>query len=112
MVIWDEPREEIFRELAERGITGEDAIQVYEQAKADRIATIRSEAIRRSTLGALWFTGGLGTILILWFGIGAITRGIFTGCCLAMAVGAWRIIDGVVGALMAPTKRGSLADSI
>jgi len=108
-VIWGAEREDVLHTLSVNSITGERAEELYARARGDRIAMIRSEATRKAIKGL----GSLGTSVIVWLtfglGIGAITRTIIIICALLAVWGVWQLADGVVTALFASSKKGSIA---
>jgi hypothetical protein len=112
MVIWDEPKEEVFQMLEANGIIGHRASQSYERARADRISTLRANATRAAVLGLLSLAAGVGLFLFFWRVVGGFTHKIFLVCAAPAAFGAWKLVNGIIDLFMASTKRGSLADDI
>lgn len=109
-VLWGSERHDVFHRLEVNGITGEQAETLFAKARKERIALIRSEAMRKVIKGMVLLLAGLGIFLLFWDGAGAITRGVFVTCFVAWAFGGYWLIDGVVAAIFAPTKKGSVAD--
>jgi hypothetical protein len=110
MVIWDQPKEDIFRVLEANGLTGARAAELYEMARADRISTIRALGLKRAVIGLTLLAAGVGAFVFFWYVAGFINRGVLGLCCVAAVFGFWKLTDGMLNALMAGTKRGSLAD--
>jgi|SRR5688572_9649216 hypothetical protein len=108
-VMWGAKREEIFHMLTVNGITGDAAEQMYRRARSERIAVLRGEGIRRAVKGALILGAACALFSAFWFGAGAITKRLLVICGLFGAWGAWWLLDGILGALMASTKTGSIA---
>ena len=109
-VLWGEPREEVFRMMETNGLTGDRADAVYQRAWTERLSVLRSEGLRRLINGLIIIGAALSAFAIFWYGFGVITRGIFVLCGLGALWGTWVAIDGLVSVLLAPTKRGSIAD--
>ena len=107
-VMWDTQRDEILHMLEVNGITGEPAEAMLRRALKERIALLRGEAARKAVKGALLLSGGIALFCIFWFGFGAITRTIFIICAGLGAWGFWCLLDGVLEALLAPSKKGSV----
>ena len=110
MVLWGEPTQSAYEMLAVNGVTGKEAHALVEQAVTERIRTIRSHFLPRLLKGLLLIVAGAALFATFWFYNGGITRGIFILCAGAAAWGAWRLIDGGVGWLAAPNRKGSVAD--
>ena len=110
MVIWDEPREAVLKKLSVNGYDGPEAQAMHDQAIAERVASIRSDCLKKAGIGMLWFVGAAGLFSVFWFGMGGITRNVLLIVWVGAAIGAWKTIVGVVGIPTAPLKRGSLAD--
>jgi hypothetical protein len=106
-VMWGEGRDEVFEMLRVNGILGEPAEEMYRRARSERIAQLRTEAIRRAIKGALILAGGIGLFCYFWFGLRAITRNVFVISGLLSAWGLWVFMDGVMAALFAAGKKGS-----
>ena len=53
MVIWDEPRADVFHRLEVNGIDPAQAQQMYDQARDERIAIIRPIAMTMTTAAAI-----------------------------------------------------------
>ena len=110
MVVWDESRETVFKMLEVNGIVGEPARELYQTARSERISTIRTDCYRKCVVGILWFLAGIALFLIFWFAFGAGTHGIFIFSGVAVVNGLWKTVDGFMGMLLAPRKRGSIAE--
>lgn len=110
MVLWGESRDEVLRRLAVNGVAEADACQLYEQARADRIRTIRSDYRRKLLVGLGLMAGTLMMFCVCWFGLGFIPKILLYACFAAFGIGSWKAIDGLSGYLMAPSKTGSVAD--
>lgn len=109
MVIWDEPRADVFYRLEVNGLDPEQAKQMYDKARAERIAIIRGGAAKQAILGFLLLAAGLGALL--WLSIGPIfTRQSLALCAVAVVFGTWNFSKGLIYFLFAHTKKGSLAD--
>ncbi len=110
MVIWDEPEDGIFKMLEVNGITGDDARNMFAKAYAIRVASIRTDCRHMVVTGAVWSILGGGTFYWFWFGLGGISRGVFIMTVGAFAIGLYKMLNGISGAIFAAKKRGSLAD--
>ena len=110
MVIWDESRENVLAKLEVNGITGPQADAMYARAQAERIAGLRGNAVRQGLAGVFLMAAGIGVFWAFWEWLGAITRSLMTLCGASTVIGFWKVTEGVLGYLFAPTKRGSLAD--
>ncbi len=110
MVIWDEPRADVFHRLEVNGIVGAKAEEIYGRARAERIAIIRADSIRKTGFGLLLLLAGIGVFFGFWSGLGGITRPVLTLCVLSAAFGVWRFFKGLFGFFCASSKEGSLAN--
>lgn len=110
MVIWDEPRADVFHRLEVNGADQAQAQQMYDKARAERITIIRADATRKAMEGLVLLLTGAGVFLGFWNGLGGITRPILVLCALATAFGTWRFFKGLFGFFFASTKEGSLAN--
>ncbi|QIF04747.1 hypothetical protein [Roseimicrobium sp. ORNL1] len=110
MVIWDEPKEAIFKKLFVNGFEGAEGEGMYRQARSERIASIRGDCAKKAGFGLLWFAGAAGLFSAFWYGVGGITRNVLMIVWVCAAIGAWKTIGGLVGIATAAYKRGSLAD--
>ena len=108
-VIWGEPRDEILKMLEVNGITGELAEALFRRAFKERIEIVRGEAARRAAKGALFLSAGIALFCIFWFGFRAITKAMLIICAALVGWGFWCLLNGLVDALLAPSKKGSVA---
>lgn len=53
MIMWGEPEEDVYYKLKINSITCEDATRLYQQAHRDRVASIRSDSLRKAVKGGL-----------------------------------------------------------
>jgi hypothetical protein len=111
-VLWGSPRSEVLQMLEANGITGDAAEEILRRAAGERVALLRGEAIRKAGKGALLLVAGVTLFCIFWFGFGAITRSVFIIFSLLGGWGAWRLLDGVLEAIRAPSKEGSVSSDI
>jgi len=110
MVLWDEDVERIYKKLSVNGIRGRAADALYQRARRERIAIIRSENAKRAGVGILLIllaAGVAGTFICV---LGGLSRGLTGLCATAFAFGCWKLITGLVEIIAAPAKKGSLAD--
>ena len=110
MVLWGEERDEVYRRLEVNGVYGEVADRLYEQARADRIRTIRSDYTRKLLIGVVLILAAATAFSVCWYGLGFIPRILLYGSFAALGIGSWKFIDGLSGYLMAPNKTGSVSD--
>lgn len=110
MVIWDEPRGDVFQRLEVNGITGEKADKMYAAARAERIAIIRSDSVRKAVVGMGLALAGVAVFCGFWNGLGGITRPVLILCTLAVCFGTWRFFKSLLGFFFAASKEGSLAN--
>jgi len=108
MVFWDEPAEEIFHTLEVNGFTGKQADEIYQDARRERIADIRSDAAKKAAIGVASIAGAI--VLIAIGADEGMRRGQFVGSFAAFIFGLWKLVDGSYTFITAPKKRGSLAD--
>lgn len=102
MVIWDEPRVDVFHRLEVNGIDQARAQHLYHKARSERIAIIRADAIRRAAGGLGLLLAGAGIFVVFWDGFGGITRLLFCMCAVAAGFGTWLLFKGLFGFLCAP----------
>jgi hypothetical protein len=112
MVLWGEPREEIFHRLSVNGITGERAGRIYDAAWSERLTVIRRDYARKAGLGLLLMIGAAALFCFFWFGVRVIPRLVLYICAGMLGVGAWKAIDGFAGMLMAGSKEGPVAEDV
>lgn len=112
MVLWDEPKEKIDQKLRTNKVPPAVAEQIFNHARDERIALIRSEYLKKLILGLILLGAAAATFIGCWFGLHFIPRALLYACFVASAVGLWRVVDGTTGFCMAEKKRGSVADEI
>lgn len=104
-VIWGSKKEDVFHTLAVNDITGDRAEELYQKARKERISLLRSEGVRKAISGALLILASI-FMLCIFYKLGVII-------VLAIAtffLGAWRMVSGTVEFVLAPTKKGSIAE--
>ena len=111
MVLWGEPKEDVFARMKTNKVTPDLADLLYSHAHKERVALIRTENRSKILLGLASFVLGVVVFCLLWFGLGIIPRIVVGGCFLAGVFGSWKVIDGLVGYTTAQSKKGSVADS-
>lgn len=107
-VLWDEDRDEIFDKLAVNKITGDEAEDMFREARAERIAAIREGAVRTMFKGLVTLMLTTGIFATFWMGLGAVTRGITVVCVLLGAVGGWWFLTALVDMILAHSKKGAI----
>ncbi len=80
MVLWGEEADELYGRLAVNGVSGEVARRLYEQARRERIRTIRGHYRGKIWLGAGSVLAAVGVVFFCWFGLGFISRLLFCVC--------------------------------
>ena len=110
MVIWDEPRADVFHRLEVNGIDPAQAQQMYDQARDERIAIIRDDAAKMAALGFGQLLLGVGALVVFSIRLGVIDRPVLVLCALAVVFGTWNLSKGLFNFFFAHTKEGSLAD--
>lgn len=110
MVIWGESRADVLHRLEVNGIPSDEAQQMYERALAERVSTLRTDAIKQTVQG-------LGLLLAAFYlfnrlaeGSGAISQHGVSAILLTGFLGAWRFFKGIFGYLLARSREGSLSD--
>ena len=110
MVIWDEPRSDVFHRLEVNGIDPAEALHMYHKARAERIAIIRADFMKQAAFGLGLLLAGVGLFSGFWNGLEAMTRQVLIICGLATGFGIWLFFKGLLGILFAHSKQGSLAN--
>lgn len=110
MVIWDEPRDDVLHRLEVNGITGLKAQQMYEKARAERVAIIRKESIRKAAFGLGLLLVGCGLLFGFAIGLGVVIRPVLALGAAAAVFGLWYFSKGLFYIFFAHAKEGSLAD--
>jgi hypothetical protein len=110
MVLWGEDREAVFDRLRVNGVDGAEAEGIYLSAHRERVATFREEFKTRISHGILIIGAGIAIFCGCWYGLGFIYTRIIAACGVLVAVGFWKLINGVIGTLTAATRPGSVAD--
>jgi len=106
MVLWGEPKEDVYHKLTVNGIHGEEADRLYQRAMDERIGTIRSKCWRK-----IWI--GLGSIvgsLILFFVVMTVFYRAYPIFLVGALYGVWKLGDGMSRYFFAPRMGGSVAD--
>jgi hypothetical protein len=112
MVLWGEPRDEVFHRLGVNGISGERAEGIYTAAWAERLTVIRRDYAQKAGRGLLLIVGAAVVFCFFWFGVQVIPRLLLYLCAGMLGVGAWKAIDGFAGMLMAGSKEGPVAEDV
>ncbi len=110
MVLWGEDRADIFDRLRVNGVEGAEAEVLYLTAHRERVATFRREYHKRIGLGLLLIAVGIGVLAGSWFGLDFIQGRLLWICAALIGFGLWKLMNGVIGSLMAGTRPGSVAD--
>ncbi|RYD23750.1 MAG: hypothetical protein EOP88_02990 [Verrucomicrobiaceae bacterium] len=110
MVIWGEDKAEVHKRMEVNGVTGLAADSLYQHAWNDRIRSIRKEQSGKLFLGIGLTVAAVGTFCFCWFVLHFIPRILLYVCIVALAIGSWKLIDGLAGYLMAENKKGPLHD--
>jgi hypothetical protein len=123
MVLRDLPKDEVFERLTINRITGDAALEMYQNAFRKRVKAIRVKLVMKALRNLLWLipvygfiglqwsifhklggrAGGSGILLLL---ILMITNVFFTPAF----IGLWRIINPLLWAIFAVHKKGSFDD--
>ena len=110
MVIQDEPRADVFHRLEVNGIDSVEAQQMYDRARAERIAIIRSGSPKNMALGLGLLFAGVGVLFGFSDSSGNMELPVVSLCVLAMVLGTWFFSKGLIYFFFAHTKEGSLVD--
>lgn len=123
MVLWGEDRDAVLHRLGVNGIEEKRALEIYEAARRERIATIRSAGFRDlwisiammvsavalayflelDQLSLIHFGEGLGQILVLPWLITLLV-------VVLLTFGLWKCLRAIAELVFAPLKKGSVAD--
>lgn len=123
MVLWGEDRDAVLHRLRVNGIEEKRALEIYEAARRERIATIRSAGFRDlwisiammlsavalayflelDQLSLTHFGEGLGQILVLPWLITLLV-------VILLTFGLWKCLRAIAELVFAPLKKGSVAD--
>ncbi len=106
MVLWGEPKEEIYRKLEVNGFRGDEADKIYQRAMDERISSIRIDCRRK-----IWI--GLGAIvgsLVLFFLVLNVFFRAYPILLVGALYGIWKLGDGISRYFLAPGLKGSIAD--
>lgn len=106
MVIWDEPRADIFYRLEVNGIPLPEAQQMHDKARAERMSAIRSDALKQTAFGLALLFAGVGFFTV----IGVITKAVLAFSATAAVLGLWHLSKGLFYLLFPHNRKGSLAD--
>jgi hypothetical protein len=108
-VLWGTDRSEIVEMLEVNGITGDDAEAMLHRAHGERVATLRAEAVRLASKGAVFLAAGLALFCGFWFGLGFINRLVYVASGLLVAFGFWWLINGILDLFFASSKKGPIS---
>lgn len=111
-VLWGATRAEIMEKLAGNDVTAERAGELFEKAWRERLAVIRRGTLWKAAKGLAFVLAGLGVFFFHWDGVRAISRGIFVTCFVVWVFGGYWLIDGMVSAIFASSKKGSVASDV
>jgi hypothetical protein len=110
MVIWDERKETVMQVIENNGFTGDAGRKIYQKARNERIATIRADCFRKVLNGLLWIVPAVVISCVTWYWFRGIAERYFLIAPGLLLVGLWRVFDGLLGMLLAPGKKGSVAE--
>ena len=110
MVLWGEPREEVFHRLQVNGITGDRAERIYATAWEERLTVIRRDYGRKAGTGLLLMIGAAAIFCGFWFGVRVIPRLLLYVCFGMLGVGLWKAVDGFAGWIMAGSREGPVTE--
>ncbi|WP_395750425.1 hypothetical protein [Prosthecobacter sp.] len=110
MVFSDEPSEDILHRLEVNGIPSEEARQMLEKARAERMSEIRSAALKQAVLGFSIMLSAYGMFMGFFAINDVLTQEIVALCALTAAIGVWQFSKGLYYLLFAHNKKGPLID--
>lgn len=110
MVLRDEPRADVFHRMEVNGIPEAEARQMYDKARAERMAAIRHAALKESALGLLLMLTAFGIFMGYFYCFEIITNEILVLCSLIAVLGIGFFSKGLYYLLFAHNKTGPLAD--
>jgi hypothetical protein len=111
MVMRDEPRADVFHRMEVNGIPPEEAHQMHEKARAERMSAIRHAALKQTGLGLAGMLSAFGLVMG-WFSVYEIIPDtILALCALTAAFGTWHFSKNLFYLLFAHNKKGSLEDA-
>jgi len=112
MVLWGEEEEAVLEKLKSNGIVGAPARKIYQKAWRTRLSLIRSDYWRQLRGGFIWILIGLITGYALlwgfWHGLGGSAVPLSAFVWIALAIGVWKSLNGLIGILFAGNKKGAL----
>lgn len=110
MVIWDEPCDDVFHRLEVNGIPAAKARQMYEKARAERMALIRAGSIQKAVAGLGLLLVGGGLLFGFSVGLGVVMRPVLVLGAVASVFGLWHFSKGLFYFFFAHARKGSLAE--
>lgn len=110
MVIWDEPRADVFHRLEVNGIDPVQALHMYHKARAERMAMIRSDSIRKTVLGLGLLLVAFALLFGFSAGMGVVIRPVLALGGTAAVFGLWYFSIGLFYLFFAHARTCSLAD--
>ena len=112
VVVADESRENLEAIISANEISEADAEDMIRKARKVRNDIIRGVGMRKVWVGGAVMSLGIGALYVFLILTGSLTKAIWVLGGLIVAMGLGMILGGLIGIVMAPTKRGSFVDHL
>lgn len=109
-VLWDEDETKIRKKFEVNEVPEKEANAIYQEARRERLQTIRKEYLARIGQGAPNLVFGLAIFWFFRFGVGFMHIAIWLGAGLVATLGLLKILNGCFGYVNASKHKGSVAD--
>lgn len=109
-VLWDEDEAKIRKRLAVNEVSDDEAEAIYQAARKERIATLRTKHGGNFFKGLVAFLTGCAVAGGFRYQYGYLHIGVLSGAGIFLLAGLLIMLWGFLGYLGAPGKKGSVAD--
>ena len=106
IVLWGDPKEEIYEIMEIRNMSKILTEALYERAMKVRVRLVRDAAMKKAGVGLIYSVVSVGTFCLIFFGLGMIPKILVAICFFFLMLGCWKITDGIFSYFTASMKKG------
>lgn len=110
-ILADETTESVDQIVSVNELSETDADEMIRMARRQRVDVIRGIYMKKVRLGSFIVALGVAVVYLVAMVAGVITRPILLLGAMVVGMGLISIVGGIIGIVMAPSRKGSFLDS-